>query len=174
MPSNNSSLNFTSQCSASPTSPFAYNPGHCLRGLPASPLIAWHPLCSQLLRAPRVLGAPCPQYTFPSDSSLAAPRSPPFICGHPAHLRRGSPTSVLCFPSFAPCSSAWVSRFNECLGFSLPDRVHLQRITSSNFLHYQPAAQDGKDLIDLATFRPHATASGCRMVMCPLGYQGRA
>ncbi|XP_045443285.1 Meckel syndrome type 1 protein isoform X3 [Pipistrellus kuhlii] len=40
-------------------------------------------------------------------------------------------------------------------------RVHLQRITSSNFLHYQPAAQDGKDLIDLATFRPHATASGC-------------
>ncbi|KAK1331324.1 hypothetical protein QTO34_009277 [Cnephaeus nilssonii] len=41
-------------------------------------------------------------------------------------------------------------------------RVHLQRITSSNFLHYQPAAQDGKDLIDLATFRPHPTASGHR------------
>ncbi|XP_059525592.1 tectonic-like complex member MKS1 isoform X2 [Myotis daubentonii] len=41
-------------------------------------------------------------------------------------------------------------------------RVHLQRITSSNFLHYQPAAQDGKDLIDMATFRPHPTASGHR------------
>uniref|UniRef100_A0A7N5JCZ7 MKS transition zone complex subunit 1 n=1 Tax=Ailuropoda melanoleuca TaxID=9646 RepID=A0A7N5JCZ7_AILME len=41
-------------------------------------------------------------------------------------------------------------------------RVHLQRITSSNFLRYQPAAQPGKDLIDLATFRPHPTASGHR------------
>ncbi|XP_036925667.1 Meckel syndrome type 1 protein isoform X2 [Sturnira hondurensis] len=41
-------------------------------------------------------------------------------------------------------------------------RVHLQRITSSNFLHYQPATQRGKDLIDLATFRPHLTASGHR------------
>ncbi|XP_045369732.2 tectonic-like complex member MKS1 isoform X2 [Camelus bactrianus] len=41
-------------------------------------------------------------------------------------------------------------------------RVHLQRITSSNYLHYQPAAQPGKDLIDLATFRPHPTASGHR------------
>ncbi|XP_037019643.2 tectonic-like complex member MKS1 isoform X2 [Artibeus jamaicensis] len=41
-------------------------------------------------------------------------------------------------------------------------RVHLQRITSSNFLHFQPAAQRGKDLIDLATFRPHPTASGHR------------
>nr|XP_055188267.1 tectonic-like complex member MKS1 isoform X2 [Nyctereutes procyonoides] len=39
-------------------------------------------------------------------------------------------------------------------------RVHLQRITSSNFLRYQPVAQLGKDLIDLATFRPHPTASG--------------
>ncbi|KAL0596981.1 Meckel syndrome type 1 protein [Plecturocebus cupreus] len=39
-------------------------------------------------------------------------------------------------------------------------RVRLQRITSSNFLHYQPAAQLGKDLIDLATFRPQPTASG--------------
>uniref|UniRef100_A0A452QM98 MKS transition zone complex subunit 1 n=1 Tax=Ursus americanus TaxID=9643 RepID=A0A452QM98_URSAM len=38
-------------------------------------------------------------------------------------------------------------------------RVHLQRITSSNFLRYQPAAQPGKDLIDLATFRPHPTAT---------------
>ncbi|XP_012300923.2 tectonic-like complex member MKS1 isoform X1 [Aotus nancymaae] len=41
-------------------------------------------------------------------------------------------------------------------------RVRLQRITSSNFLHYQPAAQLGKDLIDLATFRPQPTASGHR------------
>nr|XP_055113003.1 tectonic-like complex member MKS1 isoform X4 [Symphalangus syndactylus] len=41
-------------------------------------------------------------------------------------------------------------------------RVHLQRITSSNFLHYQPAAELGKDLIDLATFRPQPTASGNR------------
>ncbi|XP_076792175.1 tectonic-like complex member MKS1 isoform X2 [Arvicanthis niloticus] len=41
-------------------------------------------------------------------------------------------------------------------------RVHLQRITSSNFLHYQPAAQMGKDLIDLATFRPPQAASGHR------------
>ncbi|XP_048222068.1 Meckel syndrome type 1 protein isoform X2 [Perognathus longimembris pacificus] len=41
-------------------------------------------------------------------------------------------------------------------------RVHLQRITSSSFLHYQPAAQPGKDLIDLATFRTHPTASGHR------------
>uniref|UniRef100_A0A2I3RSV6 MKS transition zone complex subunit 1 n=1 Tax=Pan troglodytes TaxID=9598 RepID=A0A2I3RSV6_PANTR len=41
-------------------------------------------------------------------------------------------------------------------------RVHLQRITSSNFLHYQPAAELGKDLIDLATFRPQPTASGHR------------
>uniref|UniRef100_A0A8P0SLQ6 MKS transition zone complex subunit 1 n=2 Tax=Canis lupus familiaris TaxID=9615 RepID=A0A8P0SLQ6_CANLF len=41
-------------------------------------------------------------------------------------------------------------------------RVHLQRITSSNFLRYQPVAQLGKDLIDLATFRPHPTASGHR------------
>ncbi|XP_072813734.1 tectonic-like complex member MKS1 isoform X1 [Vicugna pacos] len=41
-------------------------------------------------------------------------------------------------------------------------RVHLQRITSSNYLHYQPAAQAGKDLIDLATFRPPPTASGHR------------
>ncbi|XP_012868928.1 PREDICTED: Meckel syndrome type 1 protein [Dipodomys ordii] len=41
-------------------------------------------------------------------------------------------------------------------------RVHLQRITSSSFLHYQPAVQPGKDLIDLATFRPHPTASGHR------------
>ncbi|XP_036693798.1 Meckel syndrome type 1 protein isoform X3 [Balaenoptera musculus] len=41
-------------------------------------------------------------------------------------------------------------------------RVHLQRITSSNYLHYQPAAQPGKDLIDLATFRPHPSASGHR------------
>lgn len=89
------------------------------------------------------------------------------------HTFVGPPSSVLCFPIFAPCSSACVS-FNEYLGFSFPDRVHLQRITSSNFLHYQPAAQDGKDLIDLATFRPHPTASGCRMVMCPLGYLGRA
>ncbi|XP_025137021.1 Meckel syndrome type 1 protein isoform X2 [Bubalus bubalis] len=40
--------------------------------------------------------------------------------------------------------------------------VHLQRITSSNYLHCQPAAQLGKDLIDLATFRPHPTASGHR------------
>ncbi|KAI2584193.1 MKS transition zone complex subunit 1 [Homo sapiens] len=38
-------------------------------------------------------------------------------------------------------------------------RVHLQRITSSNFLHYQPAAELGKDLIDLATFRPQPTAT---------------
>uniref|UniRef100_A0A2K5RKU3 MKS transition zone complex subunit 1 n=1 Tax=Cebus imitator TaxID=2715852 RepID=A0A2K5RKU3_CEBIM len=41
-------------------------------------------------------------------------------------------------------------------------RVRLQRITSSHFLHYQPAAQLGKDLIDLATFRPQPTASGHR------------
>ncbi|XP_030683013.1 Meckel syndrome type 1 protein isoform X4 [Nomascus leucogenys] len=41
-------------------------------------------------------------------------------------------------------------------------RVHLQRITSSNFLHYQPAAELGKNLIDLATFRPQPTASGHR------------
>ncbi|XP_038184553.1 Meckel syndrome type 1 protein isoform X2 [Arvicola amphibius] len=41
-------------------------------------------------------------------------------------------------------------------------RVHLKRITSSNFLHYQPAAQMGKDLIDLATFRPPQVASGHR------------
>uniref|UniRef100_A0A2I2YD35 MKS transition zone complex subunit 1 n=1 Tax=Gorilla gorilla gorilla TaxID=9595 RepID=A0A2I2YD35_GORGO len=41
-------------------------------------------------------------------------------------------------------------------------RVHLQRITSSNFLHYQPAAELRKDLIDLATFRPQPTASGHR------------
>uniref|UniRef100_A0A8C8YMH2 MKS transition zone complex subunit 1 n=1 Tax=Prolemur simus TaxID=1328070 RepID=A0A8C8YMH2_PROSS len=41
-------------------------------------------------------------------------------------------------------------------------RVHLQRITSGNFLHYQPAAQSGSDLIDLATFRPQPTASGHR------------
>ncbi|XP_040857027.1 Meckel syndrome type 1 protein isoform X1 [Ochotona curzoniae] len=41
-------------------------------------------------------------------------------------------------------------------------RVHLQRITSSSFLHYQPAALPGKDLIDLATFGPHPTASGHR------------
>uniref|UniRef100_A0A2K5TZ55 MKS transition zone complex subunit 1 n=1 Tax=Macaca fascicularis TaxID=9541 RepID=A0A2K5TZ55_MACFA len=41
-------------------------------------------------------------------------------------------------------------------------RVHLQRITSSNFLHYQPAAELWKDLIDLATFRPQPTASGHR------------
>uniref|UniRef100_A0ABK0M4P9 MKS transition zone complex subunit 1 n=1 Tax=Rattus norvegicus TaxID=10116 RepID=A0ABK0M4P9_RAT len=41
-------------------------------------------------------------------------------------------------------------------------RVHLQRITSSNFLHYQPAAQMGKDLIDLATFKPPQAASGHR------------
>uniref|UniRef100_A0A5F9D4W5 MKS transition zone complex subunit 1 n=1 Tax=Oryctolagus cuniculus TaxID=9986 RepID=A0A5F9D4W5_RABIT len=41
-------------------------------------------------------------------------------------------------------------------------RVHLQRITSGSFLHYQPAAQPRKDLIDLATFRPHPTASGHR------------
>uniref|UniRef100_G1R9L0 MKS transition zone complex subunit 1 n=1 Tax=Nomascus leucogenys TaxID=61853 RepID=G1R9L0_NOMLE len=40
--------------------------------------------------------------------------------------------------------------------------VHLQRITSSNFLHYQPAAELGKNLIDLATFRPQPTASGHR------------
>ncbi|OWK15061.1 hypothetical protein Celaphus_00000617, partial [Cervus elaphus hippelaphus] len=38
-------------------------------------------------------------------------------------------------------------------------RVHLQRITSSNYHHCQPAAQLGKDLIDLATFRPHPTAT---------------
>lgn len=48
------------------------------------------------------------------------------------------------------------------LGFFFLDRVHLQRITSSNFLHYQPVAQPGKDLIDLATFTPHPTASGHR------------
>ncbi|XP_077021019.1 tectonic-like complex member MKS1 isoform X6 [Tamandua tetradactyla] len=41
-------------------------------------------------------------------------------------------------------------------------RVHLQRITSSTFFQYQPAAQPGKDLIDLATFRPHPSASGHR------------
>uniref|UniRef100_A0A2K5IXM7 MKS transition zone complex subunit 1 n=1 Tax=Colobus angolensis palliatus TaxID=336983 RepID=A0A2K5IXM7_COLAP len=41
-------------------------------------------------------------------------------------------------------------------------RVHLQRITSSNFFHYQPAAELWKDLIDLATFRPQPTASGHR------------
>ncbi|OBS83652.1 hypothetical protein A6R68_22367 [Neotoma lepida] len=41
-------------------------------------------------------------------------------------------------------------------------RVHLQRVTSSNFLHYRPAAQMGKDLIDLATFRPPQVASGHR------------
>ncbi|XP_052051326.1 tectonic-like complex member MKS1 isoform X1 [Apodemus sylvaticus] len=41
-------------------------------------------------------------------------------------------------------------------------RVHLQRITSSNFLHYQPAAQMGKDLIDLATFRSSQAPSGHR------------
>nr|XP_017515920.2 Meckel syndrome type 1 protein isoform X1 [Manis javanica] len=39
-------------------------------------------------------------------------------------------------------------------------RVHLQRITSSSFFRYQPAAQPGKDLIDLATFRPHPASSG--------------
>ncbi|XP_029068505.1 Meckel syndrome type 1 protein isoform X3 [Monodon monoceros] len=41
-------------------------------------------------------------------------------------------------------------------------RVHLQRITSSSYLHHQPAAQPGKDLIDLATFRPHPSTSGHR------------
>uniref|UniRef100_A0A2K5QA94 Uncharacterized protein n=1 Tax=Cebus imitator TaxID=2715852 RepID=A0A2K5QA94_CEBIM len=41
-------------------------------------------------------------------------------------------------------------------------QVRLQRITSSHFLHYQPAAQLRKDLIDLATFRPQPTASGHR------------
>lgn len=175
MLSDNSSLNFTSQCSAAPT--FAYNPDHCLRGLPASPLITGHPLRAQLsglLQAPNLLGALCPQYILPSYSSPEDPTPAHHLSfAGTRHTFVGPPSSVLCFPIFAPCSSACVS-FNEYLGFSFPDRVHLQRITSSNFLHYQPAAQDGKDLIDLATFRPHATSSGCRMVMCPLGYLGRA
>ena len=33
--------------------------------------------------------------------------------------------------------------------------------------------QLGKDLIDLATFRPHPTASGCILVMGPLGDLGK-
>uniref|UniRef100_F6YN29 MKS transition zone complex subunit 1 n=1 Tax=Monodelphis domestica TaxID=13616 RepID=F6YN29_MONDO len=40
-------------------------------------------------------------------------------------------------------------------------RVHLQRITSSTFL-YQSATQLGDDLINLATFNPHTSASGHR------------
>ncbi|KAM6174736.1 tectonic-like complex member MKS1 isoform 1-T1 [Erethizon dorsatum] len=41
-------------------------------------------------------------------------------------------------------------------------RVHLQRITSSTFLRYQPVAQPGKDFIDLGTFTSHPIASGHR------------
>lgn len=60
-----SSLNLTSQRSAAPT--FAYSPDHCLRGLPASPLIAGT-LSTHSFQAPRLLGALCPQYTLPSHS----------------------------------------------------------------------------------------------------------
>ncbi|XP_049627700.1 tectonic-like complex member MKS1 [Suncus etruscus] len=41
-------------------------------------------------------------------------------------------------------------------------RVHLQRVTSSGFLRYQPAAHSGKNIIDLATLWPQSTASGHR------------
>lgn len=69
------------------------------------------------------------------------------------------------FPILAVFIS-WLCVFDtRILDFSFLDRVHLKRITSSNFLHYQPAAQMGKDLIDLATFRPPQVASGCFWLM---------
>ncbi|XP_075417656.1 tectonic-like complex member MKS1 isoform X1 [Tenrec ecaudatus] len=65
--------------------------------------------------------------------------------------------TAVCSPD--PAEAVYRSRDPVC---NLRLRVHLQRITWSNFLHYQPAAQPGKDLIDLATFRPQRTASGRR------------
>ena len=114
---------------------------------------------SNTLSHPLLPGAPCP------------PPRPSVACTLP-HLLVVIISSVLRFPILALCSSPACVSCNSILGFSFPGRVHLQRITSSNYLHCQPAAQLGKDLIDLATFRPHPTASGCILVMGPLGDLG--
>lgn len=83
MLSDNSSLNVTAQCSAAPTS--AYNPAHCLRGLPASPLTTRNPLHSHLPDLPKLfqvpappefLGALCPQHTLSSLVFPLEPRAP--------------------------------------------------------------------------------------------------
>lgn len=179
MLSDNSSLNVTAQCSAAPTS--AYNPAHCLRGLPASPLNTRKPLhlhlpdlpkLFQVPAPPKFLGALCPQSTLSLSLPLGTPRPThlPSVACTP-HTLVATPSSVSCFPHLHVYLLV-VCLVTSILGFFFLDRVHLQRITSSNFLHYQPAAQRGKD-IDLATFRPQ-TASRCMVVMCPLGDLGIA
>lgn len=150
---------------------FAYNPDHCLHGLSASPLTTRNPLHSQLPDPPKPFKSlPLPNSSEPwipstlshLHSSLRTPRPTHFPS---VACNLGSPT-LLCI-LFPPSllRVALVCLVTSILGFSFPYRVHLQRITSSNFLQYQPAAQRGKDLIDLATFSPHPAASGCMVVM---------
>lgn len=141
---------------------------HCHPGLLASPSLPGTLFTRNLLDSPfqdptppKFLRALCP----PPLLSVA--------CTLP-HLLVAIISLVVRFPILALCSSPACVSCNSILGFSFPGRVHLQRITSSNYLHCQPAAQLGKDLIDLATFRPHPTASGCILVMGPLGIWGRA
>lgn len=128
----------------------------CLQAhLPDSPLLkSLHALATF-----KPLGPLCP-------ASLTCP------AGAPTHLlfssrRLGISASVISFSHLycvyllAVCTSLLCVLDTHIWDFSSLDRVHLQRITSSNFLHYQPAAQMGKDLIDLATFKPPQAASGC-------------
>ena len=98
---------------------------------------------------------------------------PPLCCLHPATSPGSHNVLSVCSPSLL-CVRPLLAYLVTVFWVSLfPGRVHLQRITSSNYLHCQPAAQLGKDLIDLATFRPHPTASGCMVVMRPLRDLGK-
>lgn len=123
-----------------------------------------HPSPFKSLSLPNSSEPWVPSTPFHLHSSLRTPRpthfpSVAFNLGSPTLLRVLFPPFLLRIDDLLV-----VSLVTSILGFSFPDRVHLQRITSGNFLHYQPVAQHGKDLIDLATFSPHPAASGC-MVM---------
>lgn len=158
-----SSLNFTSQCSAAPTS--VYSPFTASAVSLCLPTIL-HPLHSQHAdphKPTQIPGSP----VFPGHSfTLTLPLRTRRPTHHPSVVCTPH-TLVLCFPHLCLVFISRLDLLTSILGLSFPDRVHLQRITSSNFLHYQPAAQRGNDLIDLATFRPHPTASGCLVVMYP-------
>nr|XP_020757808.1 Meckel syndrome type 1 protein isoform X2 [Odocoileus virginianus texanus] len=169
MLSDNWSLNYTSPL-LGPSLPFAV----LTTVTPVSSRLPHYPEPSSLAASRLTLSGPyapqIPQSPVSPSSTLSHPLLPgaacppplPSVACTPPHLLVAIISSVFCFPILALRSSPASVSFNSILGFFFPGRVHLQRITSSNYLHCQPAAQLGKDLIDLATFRPHPTASGHR------------